>query len=89
MHIWQIKIYAGTDTGRESDELCLGLVRAASARQAILFAAEPIVDADTSLTVELNRLPDDANVTVDDDHRAHWSPRKDGAAIRPPRIEDF
>lgn len=89
MHIWQIKLYAGTDTRHQSNKLCSGVVRAASARQAIVFAAEPVVDSDSNLTVELERLPETTDITLDADCRAVWSPRSDGAAIRSPKIEEF
>ena len=79
----------GTGEQRQSKPLCSGVVRANSARQAIVFAAEPIVDSDTSMTVELDRLPDNTETTVEDDYRATWSPRSDGATVKLPWIGEF
>lgn len=89
MHNWRIKIYAGTDGQRPSKPLCSGVVRANSARQAIVFATEPIVDSDTNITVELEQLPENTETTVEEEFRASWSPRSDGATVKLPWIGEF
>ena len=89
MHNWRIKIYAGTGGQRQSKPLCSGVVRANSARQAIVFAAEPIIDSDTNITVELEQLPENTETTVEEEFRATWSPRSDGAAVKLPWIGEF
>ena len=72
MNIWKISIYSATSENRSEQPVNQGFVRADDIRRASMFAHEAIDEAAQSVTIEIETIADNSELTMFDPYIAKW-----------------
>ena len=72
MNIWKISIYSETGENRSEQPISQGFVKADNIRQASMFAHEAIDEAVQSVTIEIETIVENSELTMLDPYTAKW-----------------
>ena len=72
MNIWKISIYSETGENRSEQPISQAFVKADNIRQASMFAHEAIDEAVQSVTIEIETIAENSELTMLDPYTAKW-----------------